>query len=204
MDDAQLKGSESRLWHLIEERSRPGADRVAIDRRIWDLFGETWAVVFTDLAGFSRQVEAFGILHFLEIIWEQKKLLLPIVAAHDGILIKIEADSLLIIFRRPESAYSCAVAMQRACQAWSTGKPPEEHVLLCLGIGYGKILRIGDADVFGAEVNAASKLGEDRAEQHEILVTEAVRKELDGVTTFEPMNFEVPGGGAAYRAKYDR
>lgn len=202
MDGKELKGSEARLWQLIEERSAPGADREAIDRRIWDLFGETWAIMFTDLSGFSRQVQAFGILHFLEIIWEQKKLLLPIVAAHDGILIKIEADSFLIIFRRPERAYECAVAMQRACQSWSKGKPPEEHVLLCVGLGFGKVLRIGDADVYGAEVNAASKLGEDRAKQDEILVTQAVKDALGDKTQFEPMNEDVPGGGATFRARY--
>ena len=78
----------------------PGADTAGIDRRIWDLFGEEWAIMFTDLSGFSRQVAAFGIIHFLQVIFEQKRLLLPIVAAHDGILIKVEADSFLIIFKR--------------------------------------------------------------------------------------------------------
>jgi hypothetical protein len=44
-------------------------------------------------------------------------------------------------------------------------------VLLCIGLGYGDVLRIGDSDVFGAEVNAASKLGEDHARPYEIMVT---------------------------------
>ena len=82
-DDA-LKGSPARLWKLVEERARAGADVAAIDRRIWDLFGEEWAIVFTDLAGFSRRVEQFGIIHFLQIILEQKRLLLPVVEQHDG------------------------------------------------------------------------------------------------------------------------
>jgi adenylate cyclase len=202
-DGEELKGSVNRLWQLIEERSQPGADREGIDRRIWDLFGEDWAIMFTDLSGFSRQVAAFGILHFLEVIWEQKKLLLPIVAKHDGILIKIEADSFMIIFRKPERAFECSVAMQHACQEWSKGKPPEEHILLCIGLGYGRILRIGDADVYGAEVNAASKLGEDRAKSHEILVTASVAKALGDTTTFEPLSFDVPGADAVYKAAYD-
>lgn len=48
-------------------------------------------------------------------------------------------------------------------------------MLLCVGIGYGRVLRIGDLDVFGAEVNAASKLGEDIAKANEVLVTQAAR-----------------------------
>ncbi len=171
--DDRLKGSEIRLWSLIEERTQAGADTARIDERIWDLFGEDWAVMFTDLSGFSRRVAEFGIIHFLQIIFEQKRLLLPIVAAHDGILIKIEADSFLIIFKRAQAALRCAIEMQRACQALNQGRRPEEQVLLCVGIGQGRILRIGDHDVFGREVNAASKLGEDTAKADEILVTEA-------------------------------
>src|SRR3954467_10456333 len=104
MSDEHLKGSESRLWSLIEERTRAGADTKKIDQRIWDLFGETWAIVFTDLSGFSRQVAAFGIIHFLQIIFEQKRLLLPIAANHDGILIKVEADGFIILLKRASSA----------------------------------------------------------------------------------------------------
>src|SRR5689334_3865813 len=99
----ELKTSETRLWGLIEERSK-AKDPAVVDQRIWDLFGETWAVMFTDLSGFSRQVQSFGILHFLQIIHEHKKLLDPVIHAHDGILIKVEADSLLCIFRRTSSA----------------------------------------------------------------------------------------------------
>lgn len=204
--DDDLKGSEVRLWHLIEERTRAGADTERIDQRIWDLFGEEWAVMFTDLAGFSRQVAAFGIIHFLQEIFEQKRLLLPIAARHDGILIKVEADSFLIIFKRVASALRCAVAMQHACQRFNAQRPAESQVLLCVGVGHGRILRIGDLDVFGHEVNAASKLGEDVARADEILVTQAVRDaagDLDGLT-FAELPDDVPGSGRNYRVQYPR
>ena len=81
-----LGGSEDRLWSLVAERCQPCVDARAIDQRIWDLYGETWAVMFTDLFGFSRSVEAFGIIHFLQAILEQKRILLPIVAAHEILL----------------------------------------------------------------------------------------------------------------------
>lgn len=202
--DDDLKGSKARLWQLLEERTRPGADVARIDQRIWDLFGEDWAVVFTDLSGFSRQVEAFGIIHFLQIILEQERILLPVVAEHDGILIKSEADSYLLLFRRAEAALRCAVAMQHACQRWNARKVPEEQVLLCVGVGYGRILRIGDEDVFGQEVNAASKLGEDTAKANEILVTRAAREaagEIEGVG-YEELGLPVPGSAENFRVRY--
>jgi adenylate cyclase len=204
MADYDLKGSEGRLWTLIEERTRAGADTRALDQRIWDLFGDEWAIMFTDLSGFSRQVEAFGIIHFLQIIFEKKRLLLPIVAAHDGVLIKVEADSFLIIFRRPERALECAVAMQQACQKANHRRVPEEKVLLCVGIGFGKMLRIGDIDVFGKEVNAASKLGEDTAKADEILVTAAVREAVGNPPglTFADLGEAVPGSKLNYKVGY--
>src|SRR5262245_20277730 len=128
-----LKGSAARLWALVEERTRVGADTKRIDDRIWDLFGEDAAVMFTDLSGFSRRVAEFGIIHFLQIIYEHKQLLLPIVADHDGVLIKCEADSFLIVFRRPAGALTCAIEMQHACQTYNRTRKPEEQVLLCLG-----------------------------------------------------------------------
>ena len=85
---AAFRNSEDRLWALIEARSQPGADTERIDERIWDVFGEEWAIVFTDLAGFSRHAARFGIVHFLQVIHEKKKVLLPIVAEHDGFLVK--------------------------------------------------------------------------------------------------------------------
>src|SRR5258706_1940240 len=106
-----LKGSEERLWALVEARTRPGADTARIDQRIWDLFGEDWAVMFTDLSGFSRQVAAFGIIHFLQVIHENKKLLLPIFAAHDGILIKVAADNFRISLNLARLALGCRVRM---------------------------------------------------------------------------------------------
>jgi class 3 adenylate cyclase len=204
MKEEDLKSDEERLWKLVEQRTLPDADTALIDERIWDLFGGDWAVMFTDLSGFSRQVARFGIIHFLQEMLEQKRLLLPVIARHDGILIKIEADSLMVIFRRPAAAVRCAVEMQHACQRFNLRRMPEDQVLLCVGVGYGRILRIGDRDVFGAEVNAASKLGEDIAQANEILVTESVRAAAgDGAgVDFVDLVRAVPGSERNWRLIY--
>ena len=196
--------SEDLLEKLIKDRLAPKADKETIDRRIWDLFGEDWCVMFTDLSGFSRNVERFGIIHFLQTIFESQRLLIPILEDHDGILLKIEGDSYLVIFRNIHKAIQSAIAMQKALTVYNKDRPAEEDVLLCVGLGYGKVLRIGDADVFGTEVNAASKLGEDIAKAGEILVTESVAKNLTESKSFsfEPIK-EVPSGAKkAFKLKY--
>lgn len=196
-----VPASAKRLQQLIEERLSPGADRAALDRRIWDLFGERWAVMFTDLSGFSRRVSEFGIIHFLQVIQQSLKLLTPVIDSHDGILLKIEADSLLVIFRRPERAVACSIAMQRTLVAHNAKLAPEDRILLCIGLGWGEMLRIGDQDVFGAEVNASSKLGEDIAKAGEVLVTGAV-KDACPECTWAPHDEIPPGAASAWRLVY--
>lgn len=200
MDERELGRSALRLWKLIAERADASADVESIDQRIWDLFGEDWTVMFTDLAGFSRNVAEFGIVHFLQVIWEHQELLAPVIAAHDGLLLKTEGDSLIILFRRPRRALDCALAMQRACAQVNQRRKPEDQILLCVGIGHGRVLRIGDQDVWGQEVNAASKLGEDTAKAGEILVTGAMHDALgaDPALSFESIG-PVTGSARNYR-----
>lgn len=200
--------SQDRLEKLIQERLQPGADKDQIDARIWDLFGEQWAVMFTDLTGFSRRVAQFGIIHFLQTIFESQRILVPCIEAFDGILVKSEGDSLLVIFRSAQKAVECSLAMQRSVKEYNVGRSETEQILLCVGLGFGRILRIGDHDVFGAEVNAASKLGEDTAKSWEVLVTGGVVEELlrvgalpDGVS-FKKIDNSPPGADAAYRIIY--
>ena len=196
--------SEGRLERLITERLLPGADQAVIDRRIWDLFGERWAIMYTDLSGFSRRVAEFGIIHFLQTIHESFQLHAPVIDRRSGFLLKVEGDSMMVIFRNVDEAVGCAIEMQRVSQAYNVSRAPEDQVLLCLGLGYGQMLRIAEDDVFGAEVNAASKLGEDTAKAGEILVTGAVRDAaaLPDGCSFTPIDYVPPGANAAYQLIY--
>jgi len=193
--------SEDRLEKLIQERLKPGADKDKVDQRIWDLFGEEWCVMFTDLSGFSRGVAKFGIIHFLQTIFESERLLIPVIEDYDGILLKAEGDSLLVIFRNVDKAIHCSLNMHDVLIDYNKDKAPEEQILICIGLGYGKVLRIGDQDVFGAEVNAASKLGEDTAEAWEILVTNNVKNKAEVIPgiQFEELEDAPPGADGAFK-----
>jgi adenylate cyclase len=200
------RASTDRLELLIEERLMPGANKERVDRRIWNLFGEKWAVLFTDLSGFSRNVADFGIIHFLQTIYESHRLLVPVIQYGNGILLKTEGDSLMVIYRNPDDAVRSAIAMHQQCQRHSADQKPEDKVLLCIGIGYGDVLRIADDDIFGAEVNAACKLGEDTATAHEILITENVAKAItmpEGAS-LTPLSEAPPGADKAYRLEYPK
>ena len=66
LDEVLINFSSSRLELLLSERldlkDEPEKQKV-IDQRIWDLFGEQWCIMFTDLSGFSKNAERFGIIH---------------------------------------------------------------------------------------------------------------------------------------------
>ena len=101
--------------------------------------------MYTDLSGFSRQVAEFGIIHFLQTIYESFQLFGPVIEEHGGILLKVEGDSLLMIFRNVDEVVKCAVEMQHTAQRHNESPTPAEKVLLCVGIGSG-----GEPDRKGA------------------------------------------------------
>jgi class 3 adenylate cyclase len=197
--------SEKRLEELVKQRIKPGADKEAVDKRIWALFGGNFCVMFTDLSGFSRNVAQFGIIHFLQTIYQSECILAPIIDRNDGMVLKFDGDSLIILFHDVPQAIKAAVAMQNDLKKFNADKNEEDKVLLCIGLGYGQMLRIGDSDIFGAEVNAASKLGEDVAVSGQILVTENVKEKAVGLPeiAFEEISQAPSWLGKAYDLKYD-
>ncbi len=177
IDITKIELSQDRLEKLLEQRiTNLGNEKLVaeIDQRIWDLYGEEWCILFTDLSGFSKQANEYGIIHFLQTIKVSEKMFSPIIEKYDGFVVKSEGDSLIVIFRSPKKAIECVVEMQHTSQKYNVDRPVVDQINLCTGLGWGRILRIpGEAvDIFGEEVNFAAKLGEDTAKPGEILITE--------------------------------
>jgi len=184
--------SAQTLATLLEQRAVPGTDVEALDARIWQLFGERWCVVFTDMAGFSRRAARAGIVPFLVLIHQMRRITTPIVEAHAGFVLKDIADSQLLLFRDPRAALTACVAMQRALHTYNEGVAEPDRLYLGCGLGYGDILKLGDDDVFGVEVNFAAKLGEDLAGPYDIFLTPETVK---AVKPSPGVKFEKVAGG---------
>ncbi|MBK8208447.1 MAG: adenylate/guanylate cyclase domain-containing protein [Planctomycetes bacterium] len=195
---------QQRLNRLLSERAGKAADKDAIDAQIWELYGEEWAVMFTDLAGFSRHVAEFGIIHFLQVIYESFRVYIPIVEHHGGVLLKVEGDSMMVLFRKPQNAVKCALAMQLASRDYNKKRPDAEKLLLSIGLGWGRVLKFGDQDVYGHEVNIACKLGEDLGKHWSILCShefhEAVKD--DPAYKFEAMSTTPAGAKQTWKLAY--
>lgn len=161
------------LSALLEARDRAdGADaRAAIDAQVHARFGARRAIMITDMSGFSRITKEHGIVHFLGLIERMKRLCLPAIEGHDGKLIKTIGDDLFCRFATAEGAVRAGIEMREACQRDADGREVDDAIELAIGIGYGEVLDLDGQDIWGDEVNRASKLGEDIAEPGEILVT---------------------------------
>jgi adenylate cyclase len=154
--------------------------------------------------GFSRLVAEFGIIHFLQTIYESERLFSPLLTKHNGYLLKTEGDSMMALFKHTNQALACAVEMQALTNDYNLSKIDEEKVLLCVGLGFGKMLRVGEADVYGKEVNAACKLGEETAKRGDVLVTHAVMQQCEKMpaVSFKKLQAVPSWLGDAYQVLY--
>ncbi|HET7294924.1 MAG TPA: adenylate/guanylate cyclase domain-containing protein [Vicinamibacteria bacterium] len=178
---AYLRGAGSRTRRLaafLARRARTaGAERAELDRRRSRTLFRQRAIVFTDTDDFTVLVARHGVLHFLMLFDRAVHALEPVVRRGGGRLLKAEGDSLLLSY--PDAAAACrgVVAMQATLRRLNARKPRSERLAFSYGIGFGDVLEI-EHDVFGLEVNLASKLGEDRARRNEALLTPAAAAAL--------------------------
>lgn len=167
-------GSASAFYELVAEYSLctdPEA-RERMDGEIWDRFGTLGVAMITDMEGFSVTTRSLGICHFLGMIERARRIVAPAVEAHNGLMLKCEADNCYAFFERIEDALKAGLHMMDAVEALSGGRRGVGCIELAIGMDYGRLLLVGDEDFYGDPVNTASKLGEDLGGGGEILVTD--------------------------------
>ena len=81
----------------------------------------------------------------------------PIVAGHDGRIVKTTGDGLLLEFPSVVVAVECAIAIQRLMGERNAGTAEEKRILYRIGVNLGDVLIEGD-DIVGDGVNIAARL----------------------------------------------
>jgi adenylate cyclase len=186
--------TRTELNKLLQERNEYPDRAADIDAQIRATFGETYAIMVMDMSGFSRLTIKYGIIHFLAMIHRMNQIAMPTVEEHDGAVIKFEADNAFAIFPDVEHAVEACVDIIKRLEAANTMLPELLDMHGKFGIGYGEVLIVQDEDLFGAEVNLASKLGEDLALRNEILLTEAAFNRVDvAKRQYEEIEISVSG-----------
>ncbi len=152
------------LEQLLDEILDQPRRRKRLEAQIEETFVGDRAVLVLDMTGFSRTTQAHGIVAFLLQTRRLRRIADPVVADRRGDVIKAEADNLFCLFPSSDDAFAAAGQILATLP---------RGVYASIGIGYGPMLLVGDDDMLGNEVNLASKLGEDVADDGEILLTEA-------------------------------
>lgn len=144
------------------------------------------AILAADVAGYSRLVGAdeAGTIAALKSL--RQNLADPKISEHNGRIVKLTGDGMLVEFPSVVSAVACAVDIQSAMRT-RNASTPAGRIEFRMGINLGDII-VEDGDIFGDGVNVASRL-EGIAPVGGIAVSQSVRdhvgKRLD--LAFEDM-----------------
>jgi adenylate cyclase len=176
LDDA------AELARLLDARNEHPESLAEIDAEIWQRFGRTCAVLVLDMCGFSRLTMRYGITHFLAMIRRLGIIVRPVIDAAGGRVVKAEADNVFATFDDVPPALAAARAIQRQLDTANTFLPEDWDLHAGIGIGYGPMLLIDGHDLFGSEMNLASKLGEDVAGRGEILLSAGAHERVADTT----------------------
>lgn len=172
---AKTLPSCERLHELLDQRiERPELSK-SLDAKIRKSFEQVRTIFVLDMSGFSKTVQRYGIIHYLGMIQRMRRIVKPVVTKHDGIVIKFEADNCFAVFPNPEKALSASLQIHHDLEIANIMTDEVSDVHVSIGIGHGPVLLFCE-DMYGNELNLASKLGEDVAERGEILMTSAARK----------------------------
>jgi class 3 adenylate cyclase len=188
--------SRQELYAQLEQWKFTPADpelNRAVEDELWARTGRQRAVLISDMSGFTRITRARGILHFLALFQQAQGIGVKMFERHGGRFLKTAADNLFALFDTAGAAAACAQSMLREAEKLNAGVPGADgHVKLCIGIGFGKIIELSD-DGFGDQVNVAFKLGEDIAEQGQILLSEPAVADLRASTTHQDLAAQLQG-----------
>jgi adenylate cyclase len=134
------------------------------------------AIFCADVAAYSRLMgsDEEGTLAALKS--HRRELIDPLIAQHQGRIVKTTGDGMLIEFASVVDAVRCAVVMQQGMEDRNATVPEAQRIRFRIGINLGDII-IDEGDIFGDGVNVAARL-EALADPSEICVSGSVRDQI--------------------------
>ncbi|QUD87452.1 adenylate/guanylate cyclase domain-containing protein [Phenylobacterium montanum] len=142
------------------------------------------AIVFTDLVGYSRHVEAdeAGVL---QALGELHGRLAELVGERGGRVVALRGDGAMLEFADAVEALSCCLTFLTESREANEVRPLERRLSFRIGLHFGEVTVAADT-LLGASVNLAARL-EQTAEADTIQISDAVREQVDGRV---PANFD--------------
>ena len=174
---------ELEQFYSIDTRTRQGINfafttRSGIDVTNKRVNRRLMAILAADVAGYSRLVGADeeGTL----ALWKAhlSELIEPKIAEHQGRIVRITGDGLLVEFVSVIAAVKCAVEVQHGMAERNIPVQQEKRIEFRMGINVGDII-IDGSDMWGDGVNVAARL-EALAEPGGICISGRVQEDVQG------------------------
>ncbi|TMA70027.1 MAG: YHS domain-containing protein [Deltaproteobacteria bacterium] len=160
---------EDVLLHWQEEAGLEGTVEVPAQLRA--------AVFFVDLSSFTPLAEAMGDAAAAEVLARFSQLVREAVSRCEGRVIKQIGDAFMLVFSDARAAVTCALEIEQR-----TAQEPQFPAARSGG-HHGPVL-YREGDYLGVTVNVAARLA-DEAGRHQVLVSEALRREAAGAPDVE-------------------
>src|SRR5262249_41540180 len=135
-------------------------------------------ILAADVVGYSRLMERdeAGTLAVLKS--RRAEILQPLVSRHQGRVVKLMGDGVLVEFASAVNAVSCAVELQAAMEAANSGAQEDRKIVLRIGISLGDVMVEG-SDLYGDGVTIAARL-ETLSEPGGLCISASVLEQISG------------------------
>ena len=136
------------------------------------------AILSADVVGYSRLmgVDETGTLGALRA--HRSELIDLMIAEHNGRIVKLMGDGLLVEFASAIDSVECAVAVQNGMGVRNASVPDDRRIVLRIGVNLGDVI-VEDDDIFGDGVNVAARLQE-LAAPGGVYISGTVFEQVDG------------------------
>ena len=169
-----LKSSLENVAQSVEMKRPDIASHAAPDGTV--------TLAFSDMEGFTEMTERLGDEQAHRIVREHNAIVRGRLGDHGGYEVELQGDGFLLAFSKAGDALRCAIAIQRACAAYSAVHP-EQAIRVRMGLHTGEPIKEGDR-FFGMSVILAARIAA-QARGGEILVSSVVKELADSEMRFD-------------------
>jgi class 3 adenylate cyclase len=138
------------IEQLLDQKSR-------LEALLKKEFTRLITVMFTDIVGSTSWTEEAGDMAGRMSLKELNDIILPLISAHNGVLVKTMGDGTLSYFNAAQEAVRCAVAIQRGVDGYNREREAKSPHLIRIGLHSGNGI-VESNDIFGDVVNVASRI----------------------------------------------
>src|ERR671919_1733025 len=136
------------------------------------------AILAADVVGYSRLIERDEAATLEHLKYHRKTLIEPLIAEHQGRIVKLMGDGALCEFGSIVDAVACALAIQRGMAEREAETSEDQRIRFRIGINLGDVVS-DEGDLYGDGVNVAARL-EQLAKPGAIVISGTAYDHLQG------------------------